>query len=155
VFLLVEKYQMKVSTIAGIYVLNYALTYLTNPYISKAINNYGERVVLSLESASLIVLFLGYAFIENVYVVVGLYVIDSIFFNFAIGLNTYLQKTADPEDMAPSTAVGFTINHISAVVIPLFGGVMWMLNWRLPFITGAFLTMLSLYFTQKIKISGK
>jgi hypothetical protein len=152
VFLLVEKYHLKVSTIAGIYVLNYALTYLTNPFISKAINNYGERVVLSLESASLVILFLGYAFIDNVYIVVGLYVLDSIFFNFAIGLNTYLQKTVDPKDMAPSTAVGYTINHISAVVIPLFGGAMWMLNWRLPFIIGAFLTMLSLYFTQKIKI---
>jgi hypothetical protein len=152
IFLLVEKYQLKVSTVAGIYVLNYALTYLTNPLISKAITNYGERVVLSLESASLIILFLGYAFISNVYIVVGLYVIDSIFFNFSIGLNTYLQKTADPQDLAPSTAVGFTINHISAVVIPLFGGALWMFDWRLPFIIGAGFTFLSLYFTQKISI---
>jgi hypothetical protein len=108
--------------------------------------------VLSLESASLIVLFLGYAFIGNVWIVVGLYVMDSIFYNFAIGLNTYLQKTADPKDLAQCTAVGFTINHISAVIIPLFGGALWMLNWRLPFLTGAFLTMISLYFTQKITI---
>lgn len=152
-FLLVDKFELKVSTVAGIYVLNYALTYLTNPFISKAINNYGERVVLSLESASLVILFLGYAFIDNVFVIVGLYVMDSIFFNFAIGLNTYLQKTAEPEDMAPSTAVGFTINHISAVVIPLFGGAMWMLDRRFPFLLGAGFTILSLYFTQKIKIA--
>jgi hypothetical protein len=151
-FLLVDRYNLSVSVVAGIYVLNYFLTYLTNPYISKAINKYGERIVLSLESASLIILFLGYAFIDNLYVVVGLYVIDSIFFNFAIGINTFLQKTADHQDLAPSTAVGFTINHISAVIIPLFGGAMWMLNWRLPFIIGAGFTLLSLYFTQKIKI---
>lgn len=151
IFLLVERYRLGVSTIAGIYVLNYALTFLTNRYISKAINVYGERVVLSLESASLFVLFLGYAFIENVWVAVILYVLDSIFFNFAIGLNTYLQKTADPGDLAQSTAVGFTINHISAVVIPLIGGSLWLLNWKLPFIIGACLTMVSLYFTQKIE----
>ncbi len=151
VFLLVEKYRLSVSTIAGIYVLNYALTYLTNRYISRAINIYGERVVLSLESASLFVLFLGYAFIENVWVATALYVLDSIFFNFAIGLNTYLQKTADPGDLAQSTAVGFTINHISAVVIPLIGGSLWLLNWKLPFIIGACLTALSLYFTQRIR----
>lgn len=153
VFLLVEKYRLSVSTIAGIYVLNYALTFLTNRYISKAINVYGERVVLSLESASLFVLFLGYAFIENVWVATVLYVLDSIFFNFAIGLNTYLQKTADPGDLAQSTAVGFTINHISAVVIPLIGGSLWLLNWKLPFIIGAGLTAVSLYFTQKIRTS--
>jgi predicted MFS family arabinose efflux permease len=151
VFLLVEKYRLSVSTIAGIYVLNYALTYLTNRYISKAINVYGERVVLSLESASLFVLFLGYAFIENAWVAIILYVVDSIFFNFSIGLNTYLQKTADAGDLAQSTAVGFTINHISAVVIPLIGGSLWLLNWQLPFIIGACLTVVSLYFTQRIK----
>ncbi len=151
VFLLVEKYKLGVGTIAGIYVLNYALTFLTNRYISKAINVYGERVVLSLESASLFVLFLGYAFIENVWVAIILYVLDSIFFNFSIGLNTYLQKTADPGDLSQSTAVGFTINHISAIVIPLIGGSLWLLNWRLPFIIGACLTVISLYFTQKIK----
>jgi len=152
VFLLVEKYRLSVSTIAGIYVLNYTLTYLTNRYISRAINVYGERVVLSLESASLFILFLGYALIENAWVAVVLYILDSIFFNFAIGLNTYLQKTADPGDLAQSTAIGFTINHISAVVIPLLGGSLWLLNWKLPFIIGAGLTLVSLYFTQKIKM---
>jgi len=151
VFLLVERYQLSVGTVAGIYVLNYALTYLTNNHISRAINAYGERVVLSLESASLFLLFLGYAFIENVWVAVILYVLDSIFFNFSIGLNTYLQKMADPGDLSQSTAVGYTINHISAVVIPVIGGTLWLFNWRLPFIIGACLTFLSLYFTQKIK----
>lgn len=151
IFLLVEKYQLKVTTVTAIYLVNFALTYFTNPWISKAINNYGERVVLSLESASLVILFLGYAFVQNVWVVIGLYVMDSIFFNFAIGLNTYLQKTADPKDLAQSTAVGYTINHISAVIIPVFGGALWMFNWRLPFIIGACITLISLFFTQKIR----
>jgi len=153
VFLLVEKYEVGVSTIAGIYVVNYALTFLTNRYISRAINLFGERVVLSWESASLFVLFLGYAMIENLWVIVVLYMIDSIFMNFSIGLNTYLQKTADAGDLAQGTAVGFTINHISAVVIPLIGGGLWLLSWQLPFLIGACLTALSLYFTQKIRIS--
>jgi hypothetical protein len=152
VFLLVEKYQLSVGAVAGIYVVNYALTFLTNSYISRAINVYGERVVLSLESASLFLLFLGYAFIENVWVAILLYILDSIFFNFSIGLNTYLQKTADPEDLSQSTAVGYTINHISAVVIPLMGGALWLFNWRLPFIIGACLTVVSLFFTQKIRV---
>lgn len=139
--------------VTAIYVVNYTLTWLLNPQISRALNKYGERVVLTLESASLVVLFLGYAFIDHVWVVVGLYVIDSIFFNFSIGLNTYLQKTADKADLGSATAVGFTINHISAVVIPLFGGMLWMLNWRLPFLVGTVFSLLSLWFTQKIRTS--
>jgi hypothetical protein len=62
-------------------------------------------------------------------------------FNFSIGLNTCLQKTADPGDLSQSTAVGYTINHISAVVIPVIGGTFWLINWRLPFIIGACLTV--------------
>jgi hypothetical protein len=150
IFLLVDRYNLSLRIVTGIYVINYALTYLLNPQISKALNKYGERIVLSLESASLIVLFLGYAFISNVWIVVGLFIMDSIFFNFSIGLNTYLQKTADPEDLGSSTAVGFAINHISAVIIPVFGGALWMLNWRLPFLLGTGFTILSLYFTQMI-----
>lgn len=150
IFLLVERYNLGLRVVTGIYVINYALTYFLNPQISNALNKYGERIVLSLESASLIVLFLGYAFISNVWVVVGLFIMDSIFFNFSIGLNTYLQKTADPEDLGPSTAVGFTINHISAVIIPVFGGALWMLNWRLPFLVGTGFAILSLYFTQML-----
>jgi hypothetical protein len=153
IFLLVDRYNLGLRIVTGIYVINYALTYLLNPQISKALNKYGERVVLSLESGSLILLFLGYAFINNVWIVVGLFILDSIFFNFSIGLNTYLQKTADPEDLGSSTAVGFTINHISAVIIPVFGGVLWMLNWRLPFIVGTGFTILSLFFTQMITTS--
>ena len=150
IFLLVDRYNLGLRIVTGIYVINYALTYLLNPQISRALNKYGERIVLSLESASLIVLFLGYAFIDNVWIVVGLFILDSIFFNFSIGLNTYLQKTANPEDLGSSTAVGFTINHISAVIIPVFGGVLWMLNWRLPFLIGTAFAMLSLFFTQMI-----
>jgi len=150
IFLLVDHYNLGLRIVTGIYVINYALTYFLNPMISNALNKYGERIVLSLESASLIVLFLGYAFIDNVWIVVGLFILDSIFFNFSIGLNTYLQKTADPEDLGSSTAVGFTINHISAVVIPVFGGILWMLNWRLPFLVGTGFTIISLFFTQMI-----
>ena len=150
IFLLVDHYNLGLRIVTGIYVINFALTYFLNPMISYALNKYGERIVLSLESASLIVLFLGYAFIDNVLIVVGLFVLDSIFFNFSIGLNTYLQKTADPEDLGSSTAVGFTINHISAVIIPVFGGILWMLNWRLPFLVGTGFTIISLFFTQMI-----
>lgn len=71
--------------------------------------------------------------------------------NFSIGLNTYLQKTAEKQDLGSLTAVGFTINHISAVVIPLFGGFMWILNWQLPFIIGTVLTFVCLLFTQLIR----
>ena len=49
-------------------------------------------------------------------------------------------------------AVGFTINHIAAVVLPVLGGVLWMIDYRIPFIMGAGLSFISLAAVQKINL---
>lgn len=152
VFMLVQKYNFTVWEISALFVLNNLITWIVSPYIGKAINRFGEKKMLSVEYIFLILVFLGYAIFEFKYVAASLYVIDHIFFNFSIGIHTFFQKTADPKDIAPSMAVSFSINHISAVVIPAIGGMLWMLNWQIPFIAGAGLAILSLVLVQKIII---
>ena len=77
--------------------------------------------------------------------------IDSlIFFNFAIAIRTFFQKIGHPQDIAPSMAMGFTINHIGAVLFPVIGGVLWMVDYRIPFVTGAALSVISLVAVQFI-----
>lgn len=66
-----------------------------------------------------------------------------------------MQKIADPEDIAPSTSVGFAINHVTAVFIPVIGGMLWLYNYKIPFIAGAVLAALSLFFVQKIKLKAE
>jgi hypothetical protein len=152
VFMLVQKYNFTVWEISALFVINNLITWIVSPYIGKAINRFGEKKMLSVEYIFLILVFLGYALFEFKYVAASLYVIDHIFFNFSIGIHTFFQKTADPKDIAPSMAVSFSINHISAVVIPAIGGMLWMLNWQIPFIAGAGLAILSLVLVQKINI---
>ncbi len=152
VFMLVKKYGYSVSEVTVLFVLNNVIAYFFNPYIAKGINRFGERRMLTLEYASLILIFMAYAYVENRWIVAGLYILDHLFFNFSIGIRTYFQKHADPKDIAPSMAVGFTINHIAAVVIPVIGGGLWLLNWRIPFILGAAFSVLSLLFVQKMKM---
>ena len=43
----------------------------------------------------------------------------------AFALKTYFQKIADPQDIAPTAAVAFTINHIAAVFLPALLGYLW------------------------------
>jgi hypothetical protein len=47
-------------------------------------------------------------------------------------------------------AVGFTINHIAAVFLPAIGGLLWMVDYRIPFIGGAAMALISLMAAQKI-----
>ncbi|MEA2077198.1 MAG: MFS transporter [Candidatus Marinimicrobia bacterium] len=152
VFMLVQKYNFTVWEISALFVLNNLITWLVSPLIGKAINRFGERKILSLEYIFLIIIFLGYAVFEFKWIAAGLYVADHIFFNFSIGIHTFFQKTADPKDIAPSMAVSFSINHISAVVIPAIGGMLWMLNWQIPFISGAAFAVVSLILVQLIRV---
>ncbi len=151
VFLLVDKYNFSVAEIAALFIVNNIIGYFVNPLIAKSINAFGERKVLSFEYIALIFIFYAYTQWDAKWGVALLYILDHIFFNFSFGLKTYLQKIADPKDIAPSNAVGFAINHIAAVVIPFVGGVMWMTNWQLPFYAGVGLSILSLVFVQMIK----
>ena len=155
VFLLVKKFGYTVQEITLLFVVNNAVNYFLSPLIGKAIIRYGERKVLSLEYFSLIFIFTGYAVTESKLVGALLYIGDHIFFNFAIAIRTYFQKIADPRDVAPSMAVSFTINHIAAVVLPTLGGILWMVDYRIPFIAGAVMSFVSLAATQLIRVPEK
>jgi hypothetical protein len=100
----------------------------------------------------LIWIFLIYAYTDSKIVVGVMYILDFIFFNFAIAIRTYFQKIGDPQDIAPSMALGFTINHIAAVVIPIFGGILWMIDYRIPFLCGVGMSIISLLLTQFIRL---
>ncbi len=152
VFLLVKKFGYSVQDITLLFVINNVINYFLSPLIGKAIIRFGERKVLSLEYFSLVFIFVGYAVTESKLMVAGLYILDHIFFNFAIAIRTYFQKIADPRDVAPSMAVSFTINHIAAVFLPAVGGVLWMVDYRIPFIAGAVMSVVSLATTQLIRV---
>ncbi len=150
VFLLVSKFDFSVQEITILFVINNVINYFLSPLIGKAIVRFGERWVLSGEYFSLIFVFLAYTVADSKLLVAGLYIADHIFFNFAIAIRTFFQKIGDPRDIAPSMAVGFTINHIGAVVFPVLGGILWMIDYRIPFVVGAFLSLVSLLAVQLI-----
>ena len=155
VFLLVKKFEFSVQEITALFVINNVINYFLSPLIGKAIIKFGERKVLSLEYSSLLFIFIAYAYTDSKLIVAFLYILDHIFFNFAIAIRTYFQKVGDPRDIAPSMAVGFTINHIAAVVIPAIGGLLWLVDYKIPFLAGAGMSIISLAAVQLIRIPSK
>jgi len=151
VFLLVKKFEYSVQEVTILFVVNNSINYFLSPMIGKSIIRFGERKVLSLEYAGLVFVFLAYAMVESRYLAALLYILDHMFFNFAMAIQTYFQKVGDPRDIAPSMAVGFTINHIAAVVLPAIGGLLWMVDYRIPFFAGAGMALISLTAVQWIR----
>ncbi len=155
VFLLVKHFKFSVQEVTFLFILNNLINYFLSPLIGKAIIRFGERKVLSTEYFSLIFVFTAYAFVQSKGLVALLYILDHIFFNFSIAIRTYFQKIGDPQDIAPSMAFGFTVNHIAAVVIPAIGGLLWMIDYKIPFLFGAALSGASLILIQYIRVPVK
>jgi len=144
-FLLVQKFGYSASDVAGLYLLNYIITSWVAPKLGGIIGRFGERAALVFEYCGLIVVFLAYAVVENPHLAAALYVTDHLFFSFAIAQKTYLQKIADPADIAATSSVSFSINHIAAVFIPvLFGTYLWSQSPAYVFYAGAAMAVVSL-----------
>ena len=131
-FMMVEKFGFEVHEVAGLYLINLVINMFAAPYIGRLVARFGERHILLFEYAGLVCVFLAYAgvyFMDwSFWVAAGLYVLDHIFFSMALALKTYFQKIGDPEDMAPTAAVAFTINHIAAVFLPVGLGLLWLVS---------------------------
>jgi MFS family permease len=141
---MVEKFHYSVAQISALFLINYLFNWLFAAKIGKLIGYFGERSVLIFEYVGLTILFISYGLVENGNVAASLYVIDHLFFAFAIAIKTYFQKIANPEDIASTAEISFTINHIAAVVIPVLLGMVWIANPSWVFYCGAMFAICSL-----------
>ncbi len=143
-FMMVEKFGYDVSTITALYLTNHAINIFLAPRIGRLISHWGERKALVFEYSGLVLVFIAYAFVTNDKLAGALYIIDHLFFAFAIGIKSYFQKIANPKDMAATASVSFTINHIAAVVIPVLFGILWLTSPASVFLAGAAMAGVSL-----------
>ena len=143
-FLMVEKFGFSVAEISLLFLINAFINIPLAPRIGKLIAKVGERPALIVEYLGLIVVFIGYALVEDSAIAVVLYLLDHLFFAMAIAQKTYFQKIADPADIASSAGVSFTINHIAAVFIHVTFEIIWIYSPALVFYAGAMMAVVSL-----------
>jgi predicted MFS family arabinose efflux permease len=154
IFLLVKLFHFSVREMTLLFIVNNTVAWILNPLIGKAIVKYGERRISSIEYIGVILIFMVYAFTTSSTLAAFAYIVDNILFNFSVAIRTYFQKIADPKDISSSMAAGFTINHIAAVFLPALGGYFWMINYRIPFIAGASLGVVSLLAAQFMRTAA-
>jgi len=150
-FLLVERFGYDVSATATLLLATYGVNTFMGPLLGNLIGRVGERATIQLENISLIAVFVGYALASHghfagwgVYVAGALFVVDGVFFTLTLAQRTYFQKIADPADIAPTSAVAFTINHIAAVFLPVTFGLLWIRDPAIVFYIGAGVATVSL-----------
>ncbi len=147
-FMMVERFGFAVHEVTALFIINFIANMVFAPVMGKAVGYFGERVALVFEYAGLALVFLAYGGIYyfgwGALLAACLYILDHLFFALAFALKTYFQKIADPGDIAPTSAVAFTINHIAAVFLPALLGYLWINSPEFVFMLAATMALVSL-----------
>jgi predicted MFS family arabinose efflux permease len=154
IFLLVSEFGISVQVTAILFLANALINTVAYRLIGGMIGRFGERRVLTVAFLGLLPVFLGYAFATWLPLLFGLFIVDNILFGMNLALTTYLQKIAvSPEELTSNLSLQETINHISAVVVPVIGGTIWAaFGSQAPFLAGLVIALLSLLLARRIRI---
>ena len=154
-FALVREYGAPVHHIATLMFINLGINLVLAPAVGRLIDRVGERAVLSIYYLMLAMVFVLYASIPYRTWLYALYVLDNVLFVLALALPSYLNRVAEPDDRRQCLAMGVTMNHIAAVLMPLVGGMLWQrYGYQIPFYCGAAVALLSLMVCRKVPSAG-
>lgn len=133
----------------------------TRKIIGRLIDVRGERFVLNLEAVLLFAICLGYAFSADIFplgvavvIIAGCYIIDNSMAAVEMARSTYLRKIAvDLADVTPTLSTGVSLQHIASMVIPVFGGLLWLaFGYQAVFMGAAVIALLNFILSRRIKI---
>lgn len=155
-FVLVEEFKVNARSITLLLIVSAILNWRTGSIVGKMVDVHGEKRVLSVAYILHLVVFLGFAFSSSVWMLYVFYLGYLWLFLFYVGTTTYLRKIAHREDIPASLAMGVSLAHLTAIVVPIIGAALWSrLGYQFPFLFGTVFCILSLYLTQKIDVPSQ
>lgn len=151
-FALVLVIHTPLAEVATLMLVNAVASFFVAAPVGRLVDKIGERRAMTFYYIGIALAFAGYALTTNPSTLKTLYIIDNMLFSFGVSLTTYLNKIVRPGELMPSLAMGQTMNHIAAVVIPITGGLLWArFGYHAPFWTGVIAALISLALTQTLQ----
>ena len=156
VYALVEVHGVKAEHIAALMAVNSVLNICTRYILGHFVDRIGEKHSLMLGYTILIFIFIGYAYIKYLPLLYILYCLDNMCFGFEVARTTYLDKIAPKEHIMQTISLGITMNHLSAIPVPIIGGFIWKkYGYSWTFVTGAAILFFSLFAVNRIRTTEK
>jgi predicted MFS family arabinose efflux permease len=151
-WVLVNNYGMSVPEISAILIVVRLAAMVSGPWIGRMIDLHGERQMLGIINFAYIFALGGYALVDNVYFAAGCYVVYSFVFPLSsIGAATYLRKVAVGREIAPSLAMGVTLNHAAAIVVPITTGfILNFVGFQVPFLIACVFAIFTIFVTRRL-----
>ncbi len=154
IFLLVREHGISVRTTALLFLANSLINTYAYQGIGRLVGRFGERPVLSVGFFLLVFVFLGYAYIPYLPLLYALFILDNVIFGTSMANSTYLHKIAlSEEELTSNLSFQQTLNHISAIAVPVLGGTIWTLfGPKAPFLMGVGIAVISLILVQFMRV---
>jgi len=134
-WVLVNNFGLNVAQISALLLAVTFLSMVSSSWMGRLIDRHGERRTLSLINLAYVVALGGYALAGNVVIACICYLIYAFIMPVSpIASSTYLRKIAVPEEVAPSLAMGITLAHATAIVVPVVAGfILNFVGYQVPF----------------------
>jgi MFS family permease len=151
-WVLIHQFGLTVSQVSTVLLITTTISILLTPRIGRALDAHGERVLLFYVNLAFIVALLGYAFLTVTWAAATCYVIYAFIAPLAtMGATVYLRKIAPSADLAPSLAMGLTMQHAAAIVVPVVTGVILnYVGYQIPFLIAACLAVVTLIVSRQL-----
>jgi hypothetical protein len=153
-FVLVEHFNLNAFYLTAILIAAAVINWRMGSVIGRFVDRKGEKRVLLVGYTMHLAVFIGFAVAPNVWIAAIAYLGYNFLSMFSIGTTTYLKKICLREDLAPSLAMGVSLSHLTAIVVPVVGAALWTkLGYQFPFLFGTIFVVMSLVATRKIDVA--
>ncbi len=151
-WVLVHRFGLNVPTISIVLIAVTALNTVLGPWVGSLIDIHGEKPILAVSNIGYVIALVGYALVNDVWLAVGCYMIYSFIFPLSsMGATTYLRKVAANDEIAPSLAMGVTLQHVAAIIVPVATGyVLNYVGYQIPFAIAAVFAVLTFFVTRRL-----
>lgn len=159
-WVLVTVFHQPTAVIAWLLTIGAIVGIVTQPIIGRLIDLLGERAMLSMEAALLVIVCAGYGFSGSLFseptaflIAAGCYIADQMLMSIGIARSTYLKKIAlDSTHIMPTLSLAISIDHVFSITIALFGGIIWnAIGYQAVFLIGALIAVINLLSVRCIK----
>ncbi len=160
-WVIVTIFNKPTQTIATLVTIGGVIGILFQPFLGKAIDRYGERLILSAEAVALIFVCLGYGFARSIFpentaflIVCACYLLDQMLFSVSMARSTYMKKIAlDPADIQPALSASISFDHVFSIGVALIGGVIWNnFGFQYVFLLGMLIAVVNFFVARRIVI---
>jgi len=132
-WVIVTIFKQPTQTLATLLTIGGVIGILFQPVLGRAIDRFGEKLIMQIEAGMLVLVCLGYGFSKFLFpestaflLTCAFYLLDQMLMSVNMARSMYMKKIALHEDhIQTSLTAGVTIDHIFSLTIAVLGGAIW------------------------------